>query len=102
MGLSIIGTGKRLFPFPKLPVLTHPLDRLPEVQRPGHEPEVRNEWSGASIPLLRLHVGLRDSTFARVRQYVSSGVRVGQYKRGLTWIYIKGEHWGVFNCFMKE
>jgi len=72
-----------------------------EVQRPGHEPEVRNEWSGAPTPPIRLHVGPRDSTFARMRHYVSPGVHVGQYKRGVTWMYIK-ENWGVFDCFMKD
>jgi hypothetical protein len=59
-----------------------------EVQRACHEPEVGNEWSGASTPLIPIPVGLRDSIFARMRQYVSPGVYVGQYKRGVTWIWI--------------
>jgi len=82
-GLAIIGTGKRLFPSPKLPVHTKPsLDRLPGSTETGSRPEVRNEWSGASTPS---YVFI---SFARMRPYVSPGVHVDQYKRGVTWIYV--------------
>ena len=103
MGLSIIGTGKRFFPSSKLPQCSPSLLLIdyPEVQRPGHEPEVRNEWSGASTPLIHLHVGPRDSAFARMGQYVSPGVHVGRYKLGVTRIYMYKGRTLRRVCFMK-
>ena len=93
--------GKKIFSFYKASSPSHLLIDYQEVQRPGHEPEVRNEWSGASTPLIRLHVGPSGSTFCKNGTVRFSKSTVGQYKWWVTWIYIKGEYWGVFNCFMK-